>query len=86
MGKVLIIENGELKKYSGDDTHFVIPNGVTRIGEKAFFWCESLTSITIPDSVTHIGDSAFYLCESLKSIPNAATLWAKRISGTPLVV
>ena len=33
---------------------------ITTIGERAFAYCDSLTSVTIPDSVTSIGYSAFY--------------------------
>ena len=50
------------------NTSFIIPDGVTSIGEHAFCNCESLTSVTIPDSVTSIGDLAFYYCTSLKTI------------------
>lgn len=41
---------------------------VTSIGDHAFSYCHSLTSITIPESVTSIGSSAFYWCQSLESI------------------
>ena len=46
----------------------IIPDGVTRIGDYAFFDCDNLTSITIPDSVRSIGERAFYTCDSLTSI------------------
>ncbi len=53
----------------------IIPNSVTSIGEKAFYFCFSLTIIEIPNSVTSIGDLAFYGCSSLTSIkiPNSVT-------------
>ena len=38
----------------------VIPNTVTRIGDKAFCGIRTLTSIDIPNSVSNIGDEAFY--------------------------
>ena len=41
---------------------------VTSIGERAFYYCEGLTTITIPDSVTSIGKYAFSQCRSLTSV------------------
>ena len=48
---------------------------VTNIGDYAFFYCDSLTSITLPNSVTSIGDCAFWGCKLLTSIdiPNSVT-------------
>lgn len=37
----------------------IIPEGITTIGDCAFYGCSSLTSVTIPDSVTTIGYRAF---------------------------
>ena len=50
-------------------------DSVTTIGEKAFYHCDSLTSVTIPGSVTTIGNYAFSGCSSLKSvtIPDSVT-------------
>ena len=41
---------------------------VTSIGDEAFAYCSSLTSVTIGNSVTIIGDSAFYGCSRLKTL------------------
>ena len=46
----------------------VIPEGVTSIGNLAFFYCRGLTSIDIPNSVTSIGSSSFNECRGLTSI------------------
>ena len=45
-----------------------IGNGVTSIGNSAFWGCTGLTSITIPNSVTSIGSSVFYGCTGLTNV------------------
>ncbi len=66
--------------YSPDWSGYTMPTGaltipssidgypVTSIGECAFFYCTSLTSVTIPNSVTSIGDYAFNGCISITSL------------------
>ena len=63
------------KYYQDSIKTVVIEDGVTTIGNYAFYSCNSLTSITIPDSVTTIGNYAFYYCTSLTSItiPDSVT-------------
>lgn len=67
--------------YSGD---VMIPEAVgymdqsfivTRIGNYAFAWSPSLTSVSIPNSVKTIGNYAFYQCSGLTAltIPNSVT-------------
>ena len=48
---------------------------VTSIGDRAFYYCSGLTSVTIPNSVTSIGSHAFDSCSGLTSvtIPNSVT-------------
>lgn len=53
----------------------IIGDGVTSIGNNAFFNCGGLTSVEIPDSVTSIGSRAFFGCSGLTSveIPDSVT-------------
>ena len=76
MDSDFVIEDGILKRYTGHESNVVIPNGVTSIGEDAFYKCSSLKAIKIPDSVTRIDKSAFWGCDSLTSIeiPDSVTV------------
>ena len=53
----------------------VMQQGVTSIGDHAFWDCSGLTSVTIPDGVTSIGGGAFWDCAALTSvtIPGSVT-------------
>lgn len=61
----------------------VITNGITSIGNYAFYNCSSLTSISIPSSVTLIGNRVFYNCTGIKeiTIPNSVTKVASFVFG-----
>src|SRR5688572_18487691 len=68
-------ENGAITitGYTGPGGALAIPatiNGlpVTRIGNYAFYYNTSLTSVTIPNSVTLIGDYAFGGCTNLTNV------------------
>ena len=72
-GGVAEVTSGD-NKYTGD---VVIPEkltyegmeySVTYIGERAFYACSGLTSVTIPKSVTYIGERAFRECTGLTSV------------------
>ena len=63
-----ISNDGTFSDYKGTASSFVIPDSVTKIADKTFYNCSSLTSVTIPNSVTSIGSDAFFGCSSLTSI------------------
>lgn len=42
--------------------------GATTIGENAFYWCKSLTSVSLPTSITSIGPSSFKYSFGFSSI------------------
>lgn len=68
------------------ETAYSVPNGVTVIGQSAFFSCSNLVSVDIPEGVTAIGQSAFSGCSSLMSvdIPKSVTAiatWAFESTG-----
>lgn len=49
-------------------TTVIIEDGVTSIGESAFWAAESLSNVTIPSSVKSIGGSAFERCTNLENV------------------
>ena len=75
------IDKTTLIAYRSKKTSYNIPNGVTNIGDKAFYGCESLTCIKIPKSVSNIGSYAFSGCKSLTSIniPDSVTNIGNRV-------
>ena len=65
----------------GRHGEYIIPDGVTVIGEHAFFRCYNLTAIGIPNSVTVIEESAFEDCSGLANditLPSSVVSIGKR--------
>lgn len=84
-----IIENGVLKNYVGPGGDVVIPDGVTAIGNQAFWANKSLKSVKIPEGVTQIGKEAFWgssladavLPTGLINIDISAFGWCKNLAS-----
>jgi len=55
-------------------TEYQIPDGAEKIGEHAFWGCNSLMLVSLPDGLKIIGESAFACCESLTSVVFPDTL------------
>ncbi|MDD5924514.1 MAG: leucine-rich repeat protein [Clostridia bacterium] len=83
-GKLVITGSGDMTdfseyapwySYKSSITSIEIENGITSIGNKAFYKCTNLTSVSIPDSVTSIGSQAFaYFSGKLSiEIPDSVT-------------
>ncbi len=75
ISKDFLIEKNVLKKYIGTDSHVLVPDTITAIGDGAFKNQKKIITITLPESITSIGHYAFTGCRSLTSIeiPNNVT-------------
>ena len=49
-------------------TDITLPDGLTSLGDGAFYGCTSLVSIALPNGLTSLGDDTFYRCTALVSI------------------
>ncbi|MER2149887.1 MAG: leucine-rich repeat domain-containing protein, partial [Ruminococcus sp.] len=75
-GTLIISGNGAMEDYTirssapwGTNIKMVvIEDGVSSIGNDAFYNCKSLTSVSIGNSVTSISYAAFYGCASMTSV------------------
>ena len=68
-GHSLINRNGELMTFVWSGTSpftYVVPDGVTRLGDHAFQYHGNMTEITLPASLTELGFEVFYMCFGLQ--------------------
>lgn len=63
-------------KYSSFIRSVVVEEGITSIGEYAFYKCKNIEEIKLPSTLTAIDSYAFYECSSLKNIelPDGLTI------------
>ena len=58
----------------GNLSQVIIQNGVTNIGDYAFYYCSNLNSIIIPDSIASIGNGALAGCDLISiTLPDGIT-------------
>ena len=57
-----------LRRYTGSQAHFRIPEGFSAIAENAFANNKSIEHVYIPDTVVSIGDGAFHDCFALRNV------------------
>ena len=77
-GTLIISGTGEMDDYAYSDIPWysnrnsikkvIIEDGVTSIGDSAFFFYDALTSVEIGDSLSSIGNQALFDCRCLTSI------------------
>ncbi len=69
-GQMIIYSSSSVPWYAdrNDIQKVIIEEGVTSIGNYAFYACSNLTEVTIPEGVTNIGSYAFYNCSRLSGV------------------
>jgi len=65
-------------------TSVTMPEGMTRIGARAFYQCDQLSAVSIPESMQVIDSEAFYMCRMLDNVRipgNVAHIGGSAFSG-----
>ena len=70
--------------YASGITAVVVEEGVTTIGEDAFYWCENLTDLTLPSTLVSIGHGAFGYCSITEVDLPEGLLTLAGFNGNPI--
>ena len=80
--KLYLSGKGEVNSYSAEGapwadvresiTEIEIGEGITKIGDSAFYGCIALTNVTLPGSLNTIGDYSFAQCTALEKVTLAS--------------
>ncbi len=76
-----IVEGTTITGYQGAGGHIVIPDGITTIGDNAFFGNTTITGVTFPGSLQTIGSSAFNGCSNLAEVALPANVTTVGVSA-----
>lgn len=63
-----VIRDKVLVKYQGNESEVIVPDGVTVIGEKAFYQNLSVERVVLPEGVERIEEQAFRECYFLEEV------------------
>ena len=71
-----VVMNKTLLRYTGSNSHVIIPDDVCRIEEGVFENCTTMEQLTLPPSLEVIGSLAFRNCTFLKTLTIPETICA----------
>lgn len=78
-------QDGDMNKIFPYAKVFILPEGLTHIGNAKFYNCDSLEVINIPSSVQTIGGDAFAYCTKLKKVHiKSLSSWCNIKFGTTI--